>query len=52
MDTVLDEGVDSFEQAAEVGAMRLGLPGERCLYPSPREGGQGAEAALSAVHQE
>ena len=29
MDTVLDEGVDSFEQAAEVGVMRLGLPGER-----------------------
>ena len=51
MDTVLDEGVDSFKQAAEVGVMRLGLPGERCLYPSPGEGGQGAKAALSAVHQ-
>ena len=51
MDTVLDEGVDSFKQAAEVGVMRLGLPEERCLYPSPGEG-QGAMAALSAVRQE
>lgn len=42
MDTVLDEGVDSFEQAAEVGADEAGAAWGGDFIPAPREGGQGA----------
>lgn len=51
VDPVLDEGVDSFEQAVEVGAVSLGQPGKRAPSSQPPwRGGQGVKAAASAVH--